>query len=141
LVDHRGVNATSAFYSTASAVVPIDALESRASKLPPYGREVADAVHTGKNPNVYVFAGADAWKRASNRRDARGPGETMLLPPGEDPTAYRWPAVPGGVLIVAIGQSRQVAFNLAQVVVSDGTPRALAIFGNNDSLIVKERAA
>ena len=88
----------------------------------PWAREVQAQPH-----NVYLFTGADAWARARTRRESRGPGATLLLPPGDDPGMYRWPAVQAGILIVAPAIPRTLALDLARCVVSDGTPLAYVI--------------
>jgi hypothetical protein len=88
----------------------------------PYAREVQAAPR-----NVYLFTGADAWARARARREARGPGSTLLLPAGDEPGLYRWPIVPGGILIVAITIPRSLALDLARCIVSDGSPIAFVI--------------
>lgn len=88
----------------------------------PYAREVQ-----ARPGNVYLFTGSDAWARARARREARGPGATLLLPPGDDPGMYRWPAVKAGILIVATTIARTLAIDLARCVVSDGTPLAYVI--------------
>ena len=118
-------------------VVAIDAIESHAIRLPPFGREVAEAVKAGARMNVYLYATRDAWDRARNRRGDHGSGSALLLPPGDDPARYRWPTVPNGVFIVATGQTRRLAFALAQAVVSHGTQMTFAVFGDGEALIVK----
>jgi len=150
LVDHRGIKATREFYNATHApsrprerqgpklaVVAIDPIEQRGTHLPPFGREVAAAVAAGMRMNVYLYAAHNAWERARTRRAHHGHGSTLIFPPGEKPNTYRWPTVPNGLLIVAIGQLHQLAFALAQAVVSGGTPMAFAVFGDGDVLIVR----
>ena len=116
---------------------PIKRIDARATRLPPFGREVENAITENKSLNVYLFAGRDAWECARARREAHGSGSALLLPPGDDPTAYRWPTVANGVLIVAPSEPRARAFALAQAVVSCGTPMAFAAFGDHEALIVR----
>jgi hypothetical protein len=57
-----------------------------ANKLPPYGRNVVN------NPrNVFIYAGRDAWSSGRTRANLVGKNSVMVLPPGEDFRAYRWP--------------------------------------------------
>ena len=67
-------------------------------KRAPYAREVEKVLATGRQPNVWMYSGNDAWDRAKQCRRCHGPGSTLLLPPGEDPASYRWPAVDGLLL-------------------------------------------
>jgi hypothetical protein len=52
-------------------------------------------------PNVYLFAGSDAWNQAEYRRRTHGAGSVIVLPPDEYPDRFRWPrldalvAIPG----------------------------------------------
>jgi len=134
--NHRGLDATSAFYAAAAdkqVVIPITPVTCTAKRLPPYGAAVEQAVAAGKNSNVFLFATKDAWERARNRTR----GTALVLPPGDDPEAYRWPCVPSGVFVCAPGASRDLAFRLARAVVSGGTPMVFAIFGDGEALIVR----
>jgi len=129
-----------------ASVVPIEAIESRASRLPPFGREVMSELAQGRLLNVYVFAGSAAWDQTKKWRAGHGVGSAMLLPPGDDPANYSWPVVRTGLLVVATGQSRAFAFNLARTIVSCGTTMVYALHGDNDALVVRsagwrERAA
>jgi len=62
-------------------------------RLVPYGREVQAALDAGHHPNVRVFACRHAWRLAREHRHTFGPGTVLVLPPGENPEAYRWPNV------------------------------------------------
>ncbi|MBS0567103.1 MAG: hypothetical protein JSS59_06770, partial [Proteobacteria bacterium] len=127
---HRGEAPESVYRAVPDAqltVIPIEPFESGATRLPPFGREVEAAISAGKNPNVYLYAGRDSWQQARMRVARTSVGKTLLLPPGEDPNSYRWPAVPGGVFIVGIGEPRARIFALAHAVVSCGSPMAYAV--------------
>lgn len=71
-------------------------------RLPPFGREVEDAVNAGNLPpgGVDIFVRgclrprSDVWQLADQGRRLRGAGSAMVLPSGDDPTTYRWPAIP-----------------------------------------------
>lgn len=52
--------------------------------LPPFGARILEAVRRGEHPNVFITAGSDAWHRHEIRT------ERVVLPPGEDPTAFDW---------------------------------------------------
>lgn len=97
------------------------------AKLPPYGREVVAAIAENRSPSVLVCAGPFAWERARARRNALGDGCVLLLPPGDDPEAYYWPVVPGGLLIDGREVSRLFAIELGRVIVSGGTQLAFVI--------------
>jgi hypothetical protein len=116
-------------------IVPVEAISTDASRLPPFGREVIDAVAKAVSPNVYAFATRDAWDRAYRRRARNGLGAALVLPDGETAASYRWPIVPGGLLLVATGRSRGFAFETARAIVSFGTPLVAAIFGDSELLI------
>ena len=120
-------------HSPVQGVVPITPIQSAATRLPPFGRDVEFAVAAGKSPNVHLFAGVDAWARACSRTR----GTALVLPPGDEPEGYRWPRVSAGVFVCAPGQPRELAFRIARAVVSCGTPMAFAVFGDGEALIVR----
>lgn len=68
-------------------------------RLAPYARAVLDLLRASKNPNVYLFAGSDAWNQAEHRRRTHGEGSTLVSPPGDDPQTFRWPPLDALVLI------------------------------------------
>jgi hypothetical protein len=112
-----------------------------ATRRAPFARDVESAIAAGRRPNVYVFATADAWDRARRRRESHGADSALLLPPGEAPDAYRWPVVPGGVFVVAVGRPRTIAFEIGRAIVSCGTPLATVLYGADEMLIVRRRLA
>lgn len=123
--------------NAASRLISIDASATHGVRLPPFGREIKQRAQEGRLLNVYVFAGPHAWEQAIKRRSESGLGSATLLPPGQDPATYSWPIVRSGLLVVALGQTRTLAFELARVIVSYGTPLVFAMFGDNESLIVR----
>jgi len=125
-------------YRALMGPVHLDTIEQTGSRLPPYGKEVEQAAREERYINVAVFAGPGAWDRAASRRKTHGAASTLVLPPNEPPATYRWPVIPGGVMVVA--HDRKSALELAQAIVSDGTPLAFAIFGDADALIVRSPA-
>ena len=68
-------------------------------KRPPYAKEVEAILRTRREPNVWLFAGPDAWNKAKECRRIHGPGASLLLPPGDDPAGYQWPPVDGLMLV------------------------------------------
>jgi hypothetical protein len=70
----------------------VDAATIAGSKRCPYFGEVIEAARVG-TPNVYLFAGPDAWHRARKRRDQHGPGSALVLPDNDNPLELRWPAL------------------------------------------------
>lgn len=117
-------------------VIPIDPSTMKATRLPPFAREIQAAVAAGKNPNVYVYSTPNAWDLARRRREYHGTDSALILPPGEAPESFRWPVVPGGLLVVATGQPRTLAFELARAIATRGTPLVSALYGDNELLIV-----
>ena len=69
------------------------------TRAAPYSRSILEAQRAGRHPNVYCFAGSDAWNQAEHRRRTHGEGTALVLPPGEDPEAFRWPALDALVLV------------------------------------------
>lgn len=67
-----------------------------ARRRPPYARGWPARWPAGAE--VIVYVGAGAWRRARSATHCPRHPRT-LLPPGDDPAAYRWP-VAGGVVIV-----------------------------------------
>ncbi len=67
-------------------------------KLPPYAREVIAVLAAGKVPNVYVFAGPDAWERAQRHRAARGAGSAIVVP--DEPELFDWSFLHGHAVIL-----------------------------------------
>lgn len=119
--------------------IQLDALDLPEGRpLPPYGREVQDAVRRGEGRNVRCFCGPQAWQKARRWRDAHGPGSALLLPPGTAPDSLRWPVAPGGLLVVALDLERPQAVPLARCIVSDGTPMAYVICKGFEALIVRD---
>lgn len=72
---------------------------STARRLPPYARHITEAQRAGRHPNVYLFAGSDAWNQAEHRRWTHGEGSALVLPPGDEPEDFRWPALDALVLV------------------------------------------
>ncbi|WP_018231733.1 hypothetical protein [Thioalkalivibrio thiocyanodenitrificans] len=69
-----------------------------ARKLPPYGRQIAEALRgdlsgwwgtsaDGKNPSIIVCCGSDAWTVAREWHDHR---LVTLCPPDADPWSFDW---------------------------------------------------
>lgn len=65
----------------------------------PYSREIRALLARGHTPNVFCFAGSEAWQQARRRRITHRPGSAILLPPGEHPDSFRWPTLDALVLI------------------------------------------
>ena len=70
-----------------------------ATRAAPYSRAILEAQRAGRHPSVYLFAGSDCWNLAEHRRRTHGEGSALVLPPGEDPEAFRWPALDALVLV------------------------------------------
>lgn len=68
-------------------------------KLAPFSKAILEQQRAGRTPNVYLFAGSDAWNQAEYRRRTHGDGSALVLPPGERPEAFRWPALDALVLV------------------------------------------
>lgn len=92
-----------------SANHPGDARGSTPRRLPPYGREVMDALSARRAINLRLYANRpDPWTLAKQHRQAFGLASTLVFPVDADPDAIRWPTVrnlvanttglPGGTL-------------------------------------------
>ena len=62
---------------TLKATVEIDGLDRPGLKRAPFCREVESLQALGTNPNVYIFAGAECWERADERRVKHGAGSAL----------------------------------------------------------------
>lgn len=82
-------------------------------RLPPYGRDVACNA-----TNVFVYAGAVAWKAGQARAHLVGKNSVLVLPPGEDYRQYRWPVQRLQLMLIwpdgALYEVRQFAEYLVQ---------------------------
>ena len=70
-----------------------------AQQYAPFARHVIESQRAGRIPNVYCFAGSDAWQQAKRRRHTHGDGSTLVLPPHECSDRLRWPALDALVAI------------------------------------------
>ncbi len=67
-------------------------------RLPPYARDLPDALNRQKTaPEVTILVGADAWHSAKFHH------AKLVLPPGEDVGAFRWPVHGVDVLVIQKG--------------------------------------
>jgi hypothetical protein len=100
----------------------LDAAAIRACRNAPYAREVTAELAKGRNPNVYLFVGADAWERAERRRIQHGPGSALVLLDETAPDELRWPRL--DTLVVAWPDKTPAAYagklKLAQALIRDG---------------------
>jgi hypothetical protein len=110
---------------------------SRRRSLAPFGREVVERVKSGAHLNTRCFTGSSAWDRAKQRRAMWGPGEALLLPPGQPPRELRWPCLPGGLLVDARELDEAQALDLAHCIGSDGTPLVVAILADYSAITVR----
>jgi len=65
-------------------------------KLPPYGKVVDPDAR-----EIWVYFGADAWSSAKYRAARKLP--VLLLPPDQNPDAFRWPVAGKQMLLVQQG--------------------------------------
>lgn len=100
----------------------LDAATIHPRRNAPYACEVTAELTKGRNPNVYLFVGADAWERAERRRIQYGPGSALALQDETDPSALRWPRL--DTLVVAWPDTTPAAYSrklkLAQALIRDG---------------------
>jgi hypothetical protein len=61
--------------------------------LPPHGAGVSRGLASGRQPSCCLYTGQHAWRRAERRIRTRGDDSAMVLPLGDDPAGYQWPAV------------------------------------------------
>jgi hypothetical protein len=65
----------------------------------PFSRLILEAQRAGRHPNVYLFAGSDAWDRAQWRHRTHGEGTALVLPPDREPEALIWPCLDSLVIV------------------------------------------
>jgi len=89
-------------------------------RFAPYAREVMEAIATGKQPNVRLFANRpDPWTTASKNRHAFGAGSTLVLPVDVEPATLRWPPIRNLVADIT-GLPGGTLHALARALVRDG---------------------
>ncbi len=73
-------------------------------KLPPFGKPLADLQAQGVAPkdSVNIFIGNKAWKKGENFSISY-PTRTLIIPPWQSPSIYRWPVRDCDILIVDTG--------------------------------------
>ena len=99
-VDSNGhhANVVDALFAIARAIdnntqaLPLDHLEHYNYKRPHYAAEVETIIRNGGQPDIKLFAGKDSLVKAKEYRRSQGFASTLMLPPGADPYAYKWPA-------------------------------------------------
>ena len=95
-------------------------LRSPSLKLPPYGREVMDALTAGIALNVRLYAcRPDPWTPAKQHRQTFGPASVLVFPVDADPEAIQWPRVRNLVVNVT-GLPGGTLHALARALVRDG---------------------
>lgn len=96
----------------------------RGKRLPPYGRELRIARERGIHPNVFVMAGAYAWRRAKSRSVP----EVLVAPPGEPPESFDWSSCRGlDVLLVCWGMSPIEVRELGEAIIKAGAIGATVV--------------
>lgn len=109
-------------------------------RLPPWGREVMDAIGAGRAVNVRVFASRpDPWPIAVAHRKAHGPGTALLLPPDAEPEQFDWPNA-DGVVAVITGLSGDTVQRLARELLAAGNPIVWLLDADNPSRNAMVRA-
>lgn len=91
------------------------------SRLPPYGRDVARNAE-----NVFIYAGANAWRAGQARAHHVGRNSVMVLPPGEDFRRYRWPVKGVPVLLIWPDGALTAVRDCAMHLVTCGSPSVVA---------------
>ena len=119
--------------------IPIEAPEAKERpRLPPYGREVLGELAKGRKPNVYIFAGAEAWSLAEGRRTRFGIGTALVAPANESPAAFAWPRL-DACFVDARNIPRIDAVKLGAAILGAGT-RFVALIGPNDEPMAFRRS-
>lgn len=126
--ESRSVERPAGHPQSTRAVVdlPPAALNRRRRRLP-YQQEVEQAIAEGRTPNVFLFAGPDAWNLASRRRFRHGRGCALVLPGDLGADAVAWPAMLDGFCLVAPSLTRQQALEIAQAAVTGGVRLVVAL--------------
>lgn len=89
-------------------------------RLPPYGREVLDALAARASVNVRLYAcRPDPWTPARAHHAAFGAASTLVLPVDVDPLSLHWPPL-RNVLANVTGLPGDAVRALARALVRDG---------------------
>ena len=92
-------------------------------RLAPYGKTVTAA------SNLFIFAGPDAWDRAKQRKK----GNAMVLPEGDEPTAYRWPVHGHELMLIWPDASRESVIGFGEHLIRSGAELVIAPFDREPS--------
>lgn len=87
-------------------------------RLAPYGKHVNGA------SNLFIFAGANAWESAKQRKN----GNAMVLPEGDEPTAYRWPVHGLEAMLIWPDASRESVIDFGELLIRTGAELVVATF-------------
>lgn len=91
---------------------------SSRARLAPYGKTVT------ASSNLFIFAGPGAWDRAQQRKK----GNAMVLPEGDEPTAYKWPVHGLEVMLIWPDASRESIFGFGEHLIKSGADLVVAPF-------------
>lgn len=112
----------------ASMLTPSSYVNRTGLRLPPYAREVVAAKSRGERLNLFVHAGAEAWRRASGRPSPH----VICLPPDKDFGDFDWSCV-GGLTVTLVVWDRPGTFvcAFAEHLVRCGAERVAVLNGPN----------
>lgn len=105
-------------------------------KLPAYAREVESWLRTGRQPNVFCYAGRRCWERAHIRYVAHGDGTVMVLQEDVPPDRWRWPAGLDAMVLAVEGMEPAAALAIARAAVAGGV-RCVVVCGLKSPAVIR----
>lgn len=99
-------------------------------RLPPYARGLPGALNRQTAPEVTVLVGADAW------HSAKFHNAKLVLPPGEDVGAFRWPVHDVDVLVIQKGPFPAEQFPRFAYLLLTAGANAVRVLPEDSGLIV-----
>lgn len=104
-------------------------------KLCPYGKSLADFKPV---QDCWLYFGSNSWECARARAANNLP--TLLLPPDENPSDYRWPVHGWNVFAVQVGDFPLDDIKpFDQTLVNHGAAKVYVLFGDEGFVIYQGR--
>ena len=115
-----------------------ESVNHQPTRLPPFGRTLADALRSGMRPrgDVWIYTGTDAWDAAKARSQFR---TVLVLPENEIPESYNWPVRGVDVLVVETSPvNPEILYRLAWRLLCDGAKVVRVITHDNGLAVFRE---
>lgn len=103
-------------------------------KLPPFAKELKP-----NSREIWLYFGANPWPAAKYRAARRLP--VLLLPPDQNPDAYRWSVSGREVLLIAQGQHDALKIpSFASALFRFGAMAVCGIYGDGQVVFYKRKS-